>query len=154
MAKSSNSIVRNTTLSVLEYSDGLAPGQPPCPTFSPTIPCCLHQFIKTHVVKIHSVLEFDKNLSPKYIYPKLESKVQKATLISSLSVSLFHSILFNPYKHWEEGGCCFPPPICFLPVTFSLLSKFPPNLVTFPKIKYRTRRKIKIFEISSKGHVT
>ena len=32
------------------------------------------------------------------------------------------------------GGGCFHPPICFLPVTFLLLSQFPPNLVTFPKI--------------------
>ena len=31
-------------------------------------------------------------------------------------------------------GGCFPPPICFLPVTFLFLSQFPPNLVTFSKI--------------------
>ena len=36
---------------------------------------------------------------------------------------------FNPIS---TGGC-FPPPICFLPVTFLLLSQFPPNSITFPK---------------------
>ena len=50
----------------------------------------------------------------------------------SLFESMMHSIgLLNPIS---TGGGVFHPPICILPITFLLLSQFPPNLVTFPNI--------------------
>ena len=43
------------------------------------------------------------------------------------------SASINPISTGGGGGVFSTPPICFLPVTFLLLSQFPPNLVTFLK---------------------
>ena len=73
-------------------------------------------------------------------YEKYLSKLKQHGLLDTLS----EEFSFNPIN---TGRGVFPPPICFLTVTFCSLANFPQNWQLFPEIEYRIRRKIKIFGI-------